>query len=81
MAAIVGTVCWGQLSGVAEDNTRNFGDNWTGTGSFTGTKGQNDEAIALDAGEYEESEIVNTGARTIQLLQNVYGAGDTTTIK
>ena len=39
------------------------------------------ERLALEAGEYMTSEIVNTGAQTVQLLQNNYAAGDTVKIE
>lgn len=35
------------------------------------------ETICLDSGEYMESGVVDTGARTVELLQNHYAAGDT----
>lgn len=73
-AAIVGTTCWGHVTGVLETNIRTFADNWTGTGAITGAGDA--ERLELGETEYMESEIVNTGARYVELLQNNYAAGD-----
>ena len=72
-------MCWGHVTGVLEENTRTFTDNWTGTGTIENAGDA--ERLALDAGEYMISETVNTGTFTIQLLQNEYAAGDTVTLK
>lgn len=73
-ALIEGTTCWGHVTGVTETNVRTFSGNWTGTGAASGTG--DSEVLVLDSGEYMESEVVNTGAVTIELLQNEYAAGD-----
>ena len=75
-----GSVCWGHVSGVTEDNVRTFAGNWTGTGEVDSSG--DDESLALDDGEYMESEVVYTGSETCQILQNEYDAeGDTATLK
>jgi hypothetical protein len=76
---IVGSTCWGHDTGVLETNVRDFSSNWTGTGTIENTGDA--ERIALNSGEYMESEVVETGALTIELLQNNYQAGDTVTLK
>ena len=74
----IGEVCWGHVTGVLEDNVRTFSGNWTGTGSISGSGDA--EVLCVDSGETMESEVVETGAVTITLLQNVYAVGDTITI-
>jgi hypothetical protein len=74
-----GTVCWGHDTGVLEDNIRDFAGNWTGTGTIENAGDA--ERLALDAGEYMVSEVVNTGLFTVQLLYNNYAAGDEITLK
>lgn len=76
---ITGTTVWGQTTGTSETNVRTFATNWTGTGEVTGSG--DSESICLDAGEYMESELINTGTFTVELSQNVYASGDTVTIK
>ncbi len=61
-----------------EDNIRTFADNWTGTGAIENAG--DTERLALEAGEYMIGEVVNTGTITVQLLLNVYSAGDTVTL-
>ena len=73
-----GSVCWGHETGVIEDNIRTFSGNWTGTGAISGSGDA--EVLCVDVGETMESEVVETGAVTVTLLQNVYAAGDTITI-
>lgn len=58
------------MTGVVEDNTRTLAYHWTGTGTISGSGDA--EKVCLDAGEYEESEVVETGAVTVELLQNFY---------
>jgi len=76
---ITGTTVWGHDTGVTETNIRDFNGNWTGTGSIENSG--DTERIALESGQYMESEVVITGALTVQLLQNTYASGDTVTIK
>ncbi len=76
---ILGTTCWGHVTGVLEDNARTFADHWTGTGEITGSGDA--EKICLGSGEYMISEVFNTGVANIVLQQNVYIAGDDVTIK
>lgn len=78
-ATISGTVAWGHVDGVQEDNVRTFTDHWTGTGTISGSG--NAELICVGAGEFMESEIIETGTESIELLQNVYAAGDEVLIK
>lgn len=75
----IGSTAWGHSSGVIETNVRTFSGNWTGTGSTSGTGDA--EIMSFVAGEYMESEIVETGVFNIELLQNVYASGDTLTLK
>jgi hypothetical protein len=76
---IEGTTVWGHVTGVTETNVRTFAGNWTGTGTVENSG--DTERLALGAGEYMESEVVNTSTRSIKLLQNTYSAGNTVTIK
>lgn len=78
-AVIFGTVSWGHVDGVLEDNVRTFADHWTGTGAIGGSG--NTETICVEAGEFMESEVIYTGPVSVELLQNVYAAGDTVLIK
>ena len=39
------------------------------------------ERVALNAGEYMQSEMVDTGTVTVELLQNEYAVGDDVTIR
>lgn len=66
-------VVWGQDTGVSEP-PRDFAGNWSGTGAITGIGDA--ERIELDAGEYMESEVIQTGTVNVWLGQNVYQAGD-----
>lgn len=75
----VGSVCWGHVDGVVEDNTRTFAGNWTGTAAISGTG--NAEEVCIEVGEYLESEIVETGAVDVEIAQNVYAVGDTVLLK
>jgi hypothetical protein len=75
---IVGTTCWGHVTGVTETNVRPFAVNWTGTGSVVGSG--DSESLMLAAGQNMVSEVVNTGAVTVELTQNQYAAGDTVTL-
>lgn len=74
-----GSVTWGHVTGVVEDNVETFANNWTGTGVISGSGDA--ETICLNEGEYMESNVVNTGTRTVELLQNNYAAGDTIILK
>lgn len=76
---IKGSTAWGQTTGAQEGNVRTFSGNWTGTGVISGSG--NSEKILLSTGNYMQSEIVNTGANSIQLLQNRYSGGDTGILK
>lgn len=73
-SGITGSACWGHDTDVTETNVRNFAMNWTGTGAVQNT-GDN-ERLVLGSGEYMESEIVNTGAQTVEILGNKYQSGD-----
>ena len=66
------------MTGVLEDNVRTFAGNWTGTGAISGSGDA--EIMCVDAGESMISEVVETGAMLVTLLQNVYATGDTITI-
>lgn len=67
------------MTGVIEDNVRTFATNWTGTGEVLNSGDA--EQLALGPTEYMVGEVVNTGAKTTQLLQNNYQAGDTVVLK
>ena len=77
-AALSGTVTWGHDSGVEEENIRNFTGIWSGTGQITGSG--DSEALALDSGEYMESETWNIGSGSVRLRTNLYAAGAGTPI-
>lgn len=60
---------------MTEDNALPFAGYWTGTGAINGAG--DPETLCLDAGEYMESDLINTGAGMMELLQNTYdGTGD-----
>ena len=67
---IVGSTTWGHDTGVLETNVRDFTGNWTGTGAIENAGDA--ERLALETTEYMISEVVNTGAYTVTLLQNNY---------
>ena len=69
-----GSTTWGHVTGVTETNTAHIYGNWTGTGTISGSG--DSETIVLDATEYMISEVVNTGAKTIELDQNHYASGN-----
>jgi len=77
---ITGATTWGHVTGVVETNVRTFAGNWTGTGVIENSG--DGERVTLNAGEYMISEAVNMGAgSTIQILQNNYASGSTTTLE
>lgn len=78
--AISGSTCWGHSTGVVEDNTRTFVDNWTGTGEASGSGDA--EFLKLDETEYMVSEVVSTGTLHVLLYQNLYDEdGDDATLE
>ena len=70
VSIISGEVVWGHDTAVLEANVRDFTGNWTGTGAIAGAGDA--EALELETTEYMIGEVVNTGVRTVQLLQNEY---------
>lgn len=77
-APIEGEVCWGHDTAVAEANIRNFAVNWTGTGVIQ--LSGDTERLALQDAQYMISEVVNTGAIEIEILQNEYATGNDVTL-
>ena len=67
---IRGASAWGHEVSVTQDNVRAFFGNFTGTGTIEGSG--NAERIKLEAGQYMESEVVDTGAVTVTLAKDVY---------
>jgi hypothetical protein len=67
------------VTGVTEANVRTFAGNWTGTGTITGSG--DSEKVCLDPGEYMVSEVFQTGANIIVILQNEYSQGDYAVLK
>jgi len=61
------------------ETVRTFADHWNGTGAI-GNAGDT-ERLELDAGEYMISEVIDTGASTMELDQNHYAAGDNVTME
>jgi hypothetical protein len=53
-----------------------FNGNWTGTADIENIGTGDNERLALETGEYMESEMVYTDVRNVALLQNEYAAGD-----
>ena len=76
---IQGSVVWGHITGALEDNIRTFAGNWTGTGAIENSGDA--ERVALEAGEYMQGEVVDTGTQTVELLQNEYAVGDDVTLE
>lgn len=75
----IGSVCWGHVTGVLEENVRTFTGRWSGTGSIAGTG--DTERLEMQSGQTMESEVVYTGEVPVTLLQNVYSAGDIVTLR
>jgi hypothetical protein len=78
-SAIEGSTSWGQATGAQEGNVRTFSGNWIGNGFVSGSG--NYEKMYLSSTAYMESEVVNTGANSIDLYQNKYSGGDTGVLK
>ena len=76
-----GDVCWGHVTGVLETNVLPFNGNWTGTGEIENPGANDNERLALEAGENMISEMVNTGVITCEILQNEYAVGDDVTLE
>lgn len=76
---IFGTAAWGHVTGVLEDHVRTFASNWTGTGTVGSTGDA--EVMCMGAGQFMESEVVETGTVSVELSQNVYAAGDTVLLR
>jgi hypothetical protein len=70
-------IVWGHDTAVLEGTVRDFQYNWTGTGTVINGGVADTERIDLSAGEYMISEVVDTGAVNVEILYNVYTAGDT----
>lgn len=68
-------VCWGHDTGVTEPNVRDFSGNWTGTGTILDAGVADDERVALNEGEYEDSETWNLGIGTATVTLDKYGSG------
>jgi hypothetical protein len=74
---ITGTVCWGHVTGVTEDNVLTFSGNWAGTGDIVNPGAADNEEIELDEAQYMQiSGVVQTGINTVTIQKNKYGAGD-----
>lgn len=76
---ITGSTTWGHVTGVVENNIRTFNTHWTGTGTIELTGDA--ERVRLDENEYMESEVVETGIKTVRILQNHYLSGNTIVLK
>lgn len=74
LGTIVGSVCWGHVTGVTQDNTRTFAINWTGTGTISGSG--DSEIVRLKPTEYVESEVVNVGIGTALITLDEYQSGE-----
>lgn len=73
---ISGSTTWGHDTGVIETNILDFVGNWIGTGSIDGSGDV--ERLVLEPGQYMISNVVESGAVTVTLLQNYYDSdGDT----
>ena len=69
------------MTGVLEANVETFNGNWTGTGAIENPGANDNEQLALEAGEVMTSEMVNTGVVECEILQNEYGVGDDVTLE
>jgi hypothetical protein len=69
-------VVWGHDTGVLENNVRDFQFNWAGTGAIENPGVADTERLALESTEDMVSEVVNTGTTGVEILYNVYVAGD-----
>lgn len=77
---IVGSICWGHVTGVTEDVAEAFSERWYGTGLIYGTSDA--ERMAVNSGEVMYSGITATGVKDIALTQNGYdGTGDDVTLE
>ena len=71
--APAGSVCWGHVTGVTQENTRTFTANWSGTGTIESSG--DGEVIMLDDSEYMESDVINVGAGTVTIARDDYQGG------
>lgn len=69
-------ICWGHDTGVLEAVVHDFQGNWTGTGEIVNPGVDDIEKVCLDSGEWMISEVVETGVANVEILTNVYAAGD-----
>jgi hypothetical protein len=78
----VGTVTYGHVTGVLEDNAETFlAEVQDTTGEISGSGDA--ETLTLDPGEYAEFRMVNVGTIEIEILYDNYqsGSGPAPTIK
>jgi hypothetical protein len=64
---------------VTQSNARAFLAHWSGTGTIENSG--DDERLAINYGQYMESEIVETGIGAVTIRLNSYKSGDSVTIK
>jgi hypothetical protein len=69
------------VTNVLETNVLPFNGNWTGTGTIENPGANDNERLALEAGEYMVSEMVFTDVNTCTLLLNEYLPGDDVTLE
>ena len=74
-----GSICWGHVTGVTQDNVHTFTGNWTGTGSAGGAEDL--ETMCVTSPQYMESEVVYTDTFVVRISQNTYRSGDTVKIQ
>ena len=77
---ISGTVCWGHVTGVIEDNTRTFTGNITDGADYFITGTGDSEKVYLFSGGYVELETFNFGARDCRIKKDAYQTGFGTVI-
>ena len=72
-SVLEGSICWGHVTGVTQDNVETFANKWSGTGEASGSG--NNEIITLDSGENMESEVINIGDNKVEILIDEYQTG------
>ena len=69
-----GTICWGHATGVTQEKTKVFVENWLGTGVITGAG--DDERLLISSGNSLTSEIWKISG-DVQISLNQYVSGGT----
>lgn len=69
------TICWGHDTGVAEDNTKDFSGNWSGSALIVQPGVADVERLHFDPGEDKISETWNIGFGRVKITLDKYLPG------